>query len=130
MALRARLRSTPPNPHGEEAPTGPRKARPDDRLRAVSNHEAPLSPVAILRDARPGRAPQDEVGIRGRLDYGLFLATASPSSFTNDATGLSRSSSTSSDGRHSRTPFAVTTIGRLIRIGCASMKSISSSSLH
>jgi hypothetical protein len=25
-------------PHGEEAPPGPRKARPDDRLRAVSNH--------------------------------------------------------------------------------------------
>ena len=25
------------SPHGEEAPTGPRKARPDDRLRAVSS---------------------------------------------------------------------------------------------
>jgi hypothetical protein len=30
------------DPHGEEAPTGPREARPDDRLRAVSNHEARL----------------------------------------------------------------------------------------
>ena len=39
------------DPHGEEAPTGPRKARPDDRLRAVSNHEATISPAAILRDA-------------------------------------------------------------------------------
>src|ERR1700752_2328371 len=28
------------NPLGEEAPTGRRVARPDDRLRAVSNHEA------------------------------------------------------------------------------------------
>ncbi|HEY9453416.1 MAG TPA: hypothetical protein VIR82_12130 [Bradyrhizobium sp.] len=27
-------------PHGEEAPPGPREVRPDDRLRAVSNHEA------------------------------------------------------------------------------------------
>jgi hypothetical protein len=35
-------------PHGEEAPTGPRKARPDDRLRAVSNHEAPIEFAAIL----------------------------------------------------------------------------------
>ncbi|MGY4568815.1 hypothetical protein ACVWY5_001885 [Bradyrhizobium sp. USDA 3256] len=29
------------DPHGEEPPTGPRKARSDDRLRGVSNHEAP-----------------------------------------------------------------------------------------
>jgi hypothetical protein len=28
------------DPHGEEAPTGPREARPDDRLCAVSNHVA------------------------------------------------------------------------------------------
>jgi len=27
-------------PHPEEAPTGPREARPDDRLRAVSKDEA------------------------------------------------------------------------------------------
>ena len=26
------------NPHGEEPPTGPREAGPDDRLRGVSNH--------------------------------------------------------------------------------------------
>src|SRR5262245_38623385 len=30
------------------------------RESAVSNHEAPISPAAILRDARQGRAPQDE----------------------------------------------------------------------
>lgn len=41
------------SPHGEEA-------RPDDRLRANDashrreNHEAPLSPAAIPRDARRG----------------------------------------------------------------------------
>jgi phosphomethylpyrimidine synthase len=28
------------NPHPEEAPTGPREARPDDELRAVSKDEA------------------------------------------------------------------------------------------
>jgi hypothetical protein len=32
-------------PHGEEAPTGPREARPDDRLRAVSNHEDKTRPA-------------------------------------------------------------------------------------
>ena len=39
------------DPHGEEAPTGARVARPDDRLRAVSNHVARLVPL-ILRDDR------------------------------------------------------------------------------
>ena len=43
-------------PRGEEAPTGPRKAQPDDRLRAVSGH---LS-ASILRDASLCSAPQDE----------------------------------------------------------------------
>src|SRR4029079_144244 len=66
----------------------------------------------------------------GRAAYACAGMTTSPSSFTNVPSGRSSSSSTSSDGRHSRTPFGVTTIGRLIRIGCASMKSISSSSLH
>src|SRR5712664_963390 len=62
--------------------------------------------------------------------YDFARVTASPSSFTNDPAGWSSRSSTASDGRQSRTPFGVTTIGRLIRIGCASIKSISSSSLH
>ena len=43
---------------------------------------------------------------------------------------MSSRSSTASEGRHSLVPFGVSTIGRLIRIGCASMASISSSSLH
>ena len=38
-----------PHPHGEETPTGPRKARPDDKLRAVSNHEATLIAVPRMR---------------------------------------------------------------------------------
>jgi hypothetical protein len=33
------LNSPQASAHGEEAPTGPRKARPDDRLRAASNHD-------------------------------------------------------------------------------------------
>ena len=41
-----------------------------------------------------------------------------------------RISSTSSDGRHNLTPSGVATMGRLMRMGCASMKSISSSSDH
>src|SRR6187551_912018 len=41
--------------------------------------------------------------------------TASPSSLTKDWTGASSRSSTNSDGRHSRTPFGVTTMVRLIR---------------
>jgi hypothetical protein len=31
-----------PAPHGEEPPTGPREARPDDRLRGVSKDEAKI----------------------------------------------------------------------------------------
>ena len=39
-------------------------------------------------------------------------------------------SSTNSDGRQMRVPKAVTTMGRSIRIGCATMASISASSLR
>ena len=35
--MRVHLHRLNQSPHGEEAPTGPRKARPDDRLRAVSS---------------------------------------------------------------------------------------------
>src|SRR5690606_27739405 len=45
-------------------------------------------------------------------------ATVSPSSLVKVATGLERSDSTFSDGRQRAAPFSVTTIGRLIRIGC------------
>src|SRR5690606_1463228 len=41
--------------------------------------------------------------------------------------GLGRMSSTVSGGRQSLVPFGVSTIGRLIRIGCSIMKPISSS---
>jgi len=41
-------RGTPPHP--EEAPTGPRDARPDDGLRAVSKDEAPAKKVAKIHD--------------------------------------------------------------------------------
>ena len=45
--------------------------------------------------------------------------TGSPSSFTNaPCCGAVRISSTTSDGRQSRVPCGVVTIGRLIRIGC------------
>lgn len=45
--------------------------------------------------------------------------TRSPSSFTKAPfCGAGRISSTTSDGRQSRVPSGVTTIGRLIRIGC------------
>src|SRR6059058_5440742 len=36
--------------HPEEAPTGPREARPDDRLHAVSKDEAPAKRVAKIHD--------------------------------------------------------------------------------
>ena len=57
--------------------------------------------------------------------------TTSPSSLANPPRcGSGRMSSTTSEGRLRRTPSGVTTIGRLIRIGCASIWSISCSSVH
>lgn len=44
--------------------------------------------------------------------------------------GTSAASRTASEGRQRRTPFGVTTIGRLMRIGCFSIRSMSSSSDH
>ncbi len=82
------------------------------------------------------RAARDSLlyacAMRERLCLSCFPGgTTSPSSFVNGPmSGLGRMSSTASEGRHRRVPFGVTTIGRLIRIGCAIMKSISSSSLH
>src|ERR1700722_7093583 len=46
------------NPHGEEVPPGPRKARPDARLRTVLNHDITKSPSFETAALRP---PQDEV---------------------------------------------------------------------
>jgi hypothetical protein len=38
--------------HIEEAPTGPRETRPDDKLRAISNHAFPSWPgIAVRRTA-------------------------------------------------------------------------------
>ena len=56
--------------------------------------------------------------------------TRSPSSLTNSPCCGGRRSRTASDGRHRRTPLGVTTIGRLIRIGCAIMASRSWSSVR
>ena len=62
---------------------------------------------------------------------GCQAVTISPSSLMKvPISGLGRMSSTSSEGRQSLTPSGVTTIGRLMRIGWASMMSISSSSVH
>src|SRR5699024_10791593 len=55
--------------------------------------------------------------------------TTSPSSFVKSFTGRSSSDNTFSDGRHRATPLSVTTIGRLMRIGCAIMASTNCSSL-
>src|ERR1043166_8829801 len=56
------------DPHGEEPPTGPRAARPDDRLRGVSNHEAPDGPTSFETHASAlfrmrGNADCDEAGL-------------------------------------------------------------------
>src|SRR5690554_7061223 len=57
--------------------------------------------------------------------------TACPSSLVNaPRCACGRISSTDSEGLHRRVPRGVTTMGRLIRTGCCSMKSISCSSLH
>src|SRR4051812_38489757 len=89
------------HPHGEEAPTGPRVARPDDRLRAVSNHEGP-----DLARGHPSRrrfaAPQDEGGAccgnggwakrlvrRGSASEGGSVPT-SPSGVLMEGTALAR----------------------------------------
>src|SRR5258708_2507748 len=82
---------------------------------------------------RRGVNSMSHYGAQSRATKGCYdfaRVTFSPSSLTKEATGWSSKSSTASDGRHSLVPFGDTTIGRLIRIGCASMKSISSSSLH
>ena len=49
---------------------------------------------------------------------------------TGRTAGYGRISSTFSAGRQSLAPFSVTTIGRSMRIGSATMKPISSSSVH
>src|SRR5829696_1287585 len=57
--------------------------------------------------------------------------TGSPSSFENGpCCGTGRISRTASEGRASFTPHGVTTIGRLMRIGCANMASRSWSSVR
>src|SRR5256886_1265823 len=48
-ARRSKAAKRGASPHPEEAPTGPREARPDDRLHAVSKDEAPEKKVATLR---------------------------------------------------------------------------------
>ncbi len=62
-ALGGRVAGQVTDPHREEAPTGPRKARPDDKLRAVSNHEA--------------RASSFETRLRRSQDEGLRPTTGS-----------------------------------------------------
>ena len=78
----------------------------------AASRKAVPSHSATARCARPGI-------IRCRVP----AATRSPSSLTNSPCCAGSRSSTSSDGRQSLTPFGVTTIGRLIRIGCAIMAS-------
>ena len=52
----------------EEAPTGPRKARPDDRLRAVSKRHPEEARSAVSKDARQGAGPVSfEARFRSRL---------------------------------------------------------------
>ncbi len=49
-ARRSKAAKRGASPHPEEAPTGPREARPDDRLHAVSKDEAPAKKVAKIHD--------------------------------------------------------------------------------
>src|SRR6202022_3519205 len=53
----------------------------EERVLRVSNHEAPISPVAILRDAREERAPQGQDILLGTFFFLFadFLATLLPS---------------------------------------------------
>src|SRR5205823_7403070 len=71
-ALRLSLYLTPTwisDPHGEEAPTGPRKARPDDKLRAVSNHEARVTTIAREITMSKSHGPL-RVGVGGPVGSG------------------------------------------------------------
>src|SRR5690242_1401359 len=47
-------------PHGEEPPTGPREARPDDKLRGVSNQKATEPHFARPRWRSPRRLDSSE----------------------------------------------------------------------
>jgi len=49
-ARRSKVAKRGASPHPEEAPTGPREARPDDELRAVSKDEATTKKVAKIHD--------------------------------------------------------------------------------
>ena len=69
-------------------------------------------------------------GLRYRLILTEDQRSRHPLSTNRPISGSSRRSSTNSEGRQSRTPFGVTTIGRLINMGWASMKPINSSSVH
>src|SRR5258708_40373618 len=50
LILRSALLCASRRPHPEEAPTGPREARPDDRLHAVSKDEVAAKKVAKIHD--------------------------------------------------------------------------------
>ena len=95
------------------------------------------SPNVAMKTEMRLQAPANvrpPVGARSRqyqIRLPCALMTTSPSSLANaPCCGWGRISSTRSDGRHRRTPSGVTTMGRLIRIGWASMQSSNSSSVH
>ena len=76
---------------------------------------------ALLREKG---TPYKELGLddpKWTDDQLLDQMLAHPILINRPIDGPGRISSTASEGRHSLTPFGVTTIGRLIRIGCASI---------
>ena len=112
----------------EQARQRPARARCRRRCRAppTASGSARMCPWRALCPARRQRLRSSR-GLGARLPPAS--TTASPSSLVKaPRCGSGRMSSTASDGRHSFTPSGVTTIGRLMRIGCAIMASSSASS--
>ena len=72
---------------------------------------------------RGWEAPHSSRGAPGLHDFAVLLDEVG-------RRGRRADSSTASEGRQRRVPFGVSTIGRLIRIGWASMASMSASSVQ
>ena len=118
------------------APARPTSAWPARRRRSArAMPRTPIRPTSRARRATPRPASTsaptstEPSAAPWRRGWPLASITASPSSLLKaPSCGSGRISSTSSAGRHRRTPCGVTTNGRLINSGCASMASISASS--
>src|SRR5262249_32330691 len=131
IEVRTRNRAEDENQHDEDR--AGRDGVAEQRQRDVTAREL------LRHDSRADHGGQQErraepfggkplTRCRHQVAAALGSVTRSPSSLTNVPCCGGSNSNTASEGRQSRTPFGVTTIGRLIRIGCSIIASSSVSS--